>query len=409
MATARDLIAASLREIGILGAGETPSADDGSESLATLNRWIDANAAEPLQIYTITRSTAELQANVSEYAIGNLADFETSVSDGFDTSWTGAPPDWTSVGDTGFGAVVLNDDVDFQAGGHSVSLLNGIGTEPAIQRDFTFKCGAQAVLAIWMHADNAGQGHVQITGVETGHYLQPDGTWDNTVDDVFDAPLSVSFVASTLTFDLEAAAVVGAETCTLRVKFYNTAAVGSAWFDTFSIVTDSAGLSIPRPERLYAGNVRLLNTALTPELETDLTMLTDAGWQGMPQKSLTSTQPTHWYYNPTFPFGTLTFWPVPTGSDLSFAIYVPTQVPQFLTLDDVVSLPPGFERMLVKNLALDLAPSYKVNPSQLLVKQAADSVATFKRANYREQDMTFPAAVLNNDTGRGRYDIRSDR
>lgn len=408
MATARDLIAASLREIGILAAGEDVRSPDADDALTTLNRWIDANAAEPLQIYTTTRSVGVIQPNISEYEVGNTGDYETSVSDGFDTTWTGTPPGWASVGDTGGGAAIDNDDVKFQAGGHSVSLGNGAGTEPAISQDFVFRSGAEAVLTIWTSADAALLGHVQITGVETGHYLQPTtGAWDNTADDVFDAANSGTFVASTLTFDLEAESVVGSPTCTLRVKFYNTAAVGTSWYDTFSIVTDAAGISIPRPERLFSGNVRLINTALSPEFESDLTMMTDEQWQAQPQKDLTSSQPTHWHYEPTFPFGTLTFWPVPTGSTFSFAIYVPTQVPQFTTLDDTVSLPPGYERMIVKNLALDLCPSYKVTPPQLLVKQAADSIATVKRANYREQDMSLSEGALIGNVGGRTWDIRS--
>ena len=54
MATARDYITSSLKEIGVLGEQETPTAAQSADGLEALNDLIDQWAAIRLQIYSIT-------------------------------------------------------------------------------------------------------------------------------------------------------------------------------------------------------------------------------------------------------------------------------------------------------------------------------------------------------------------
>lgn len=70
MATAGDLIKASLREIGVLASGETPDGSDSTDALAALNRLIDQWAAQYLQIYTVTRTTWTVTASTGQYTFG---------------------------------------------------------------------------------------------------------------------------------------------------------------------------------------------------------------------------------------------------------------------------------------------------------------------------------------------------
>ncbi|NCV71604.1 MAG: hypothetical protein EBW55_13090, partial [Betaproteobacteria bacterium] len=97
--------------------------------------------------------------------------------------------------------------------------------------------------------------------------------------------------------------------------------------------------------------------------------------QAHAQKTLQATYPGAWYYNPTFPTGTLTCWPVPTSSTLQGVLYTPTPVAEFSALTDVVSLPPGYRRFLRTNLAVELAPTFQVQPSPVAVELAVASKA----------------------------------
>ncbi len=74
MPTAADLIRASLREIGVLAAGEAGSGDDLTDGLDTFNRMLDQWAAERLMIYTTTRTTWTIVANDGQYTVGTGAD-----------------------------------------------------------------------------------------------------------------------------------------------------------------------------------------------------------------------------------------------------------------------------------------------------------------------------------------------
>ena len=163
-------------------------------------------------------------------------------------------------------------------------------------------------------------------------------------------------------------------------------------------------VNIVRP--VYLDHVNLIDTSTDPDQETPLTPLTDDGWAAITQKAATSTQPTNWYYNPTFPLGTLSLWPIPSSATLQGALYAPQQTSEFTSLDEVISLPPGYRRMLVKNLARDLAPSYGRAVHPELKEEAIESKATVKRNNYRPSDLSFDAAVLG---GNGGYDIMTDR
>lgn len=236
MATAGDLINASLREIGVLAGGETPPADDSTDARTALNRLINQWSAEGLKLFTVTRTTWTITANDGQYTVGASADVNVS--------------------------------------------------RPAIIN---------------------------------------------------------------------------------RVGF--------------------------------------IDTSTSPDTEYPLRKLTEDSWANVSLKAQTSTFPEVFYYNPTYPPGTLDLWPVPTSTTLSGVLYAPAVLTEFSGLTTSVSLPNGYERMIVKNLALDLCPSYGKQPSPLLLQQARDATATVQRMNYRLSDLSLdPAALVGVDQG-GRYDI----
>jgi len=169
-------------------------------------------------------------------------------------------------------------------------------------------------------------------------------------------------------------------------------------------VGSGGNFNVARP--VFVDHVRLLDTAVSPTLESGLVPFTDDAWALVTQKALTSTEPTNYYYNPTFPLGTLTLWPVPTGTTLTGVLYAPQQVAELANLNTAISLPPGYRRMLVKNLALEMSPSYERPSSVDLRVQAAESKMVVKQANVRLMDMTLDPAYLG--TSSGRYNINVD-
>jgi hypothetical protein len=165
-------------------------------------------------------------------------------------------------------------------------------------------------------------------------------------------------------------------------------------------------INVARP--VYIDHVNFIDTSPDTDVEYQLQPLTDDAWSRIPIKDLTSTFPTCWYYNPTFPLGTLQLWPIPTSSTLTGVLYAPQAVAEFADLDASVSLPPGYRRMLIKNVAVCLCPQYERDPRQDLKLDAIETKAVVKRSNKRLMDMTIEAgALVQGQNSRYTYDINT--
>lgn len=168
-------------------------------------------------------------------------------------------------------------------------------------------------------------------------------------------------------------------------------------------VGSGGNVNILRPVKI--DGISILETSATPDYETPLRIMTDADYRAITSKAQTSDQPEAAWYNLTYPLATIELWPVPTSATLRGVLYAPQAVDEFAAITTTVSLPPAYERMIVKNLALELAPAYRAEVSPLLLEQARDSLAVVLRANRRLVDMTFdPGAAMHGAS----YDILSD-
>ena len=88
-------------------------------------------------------------------------------------------------------------------------------------------------------------------------------------------------------------------------------------------------------------------------------------------------------------------------------MYAWAQVAEYAALTSTVALPPGYRRMIITNLALELAPAFDKQPSPATIAAASDSIAAVKRGNKRLMDLSIDQGAL--VQGRNRqywYDIR---
>lgn len=111
------------------------------------------------------------------------------------------------------------------------------------------------------------------------------------------------------------------------------------------------------------------------------------------------------FYDRLYPLGTVYVYPVPypSGMTLYFDGYLPIE--SFTDTADAFSLPPGYVRALVYNLALELAPDYNKDAGPDVRKIAAESLGTLKRNNQQDVLMKYDVALL---APTGAYNVYSD-
>jgi hypothetical protein len=119
-----------------------------------------------------------------------------------------------------------------------------------------------------------------------------------------------------------------------------------------------------------------------------LTIVSREVWNTIGLKSTTSDIPQILFYDSTYPLGVVYIYPVPTQALTVFYDSTLNQVTAS-TGTTSISMPPGYERCFISNLALELMANgfpCLLNAVQLsaLTKAASDGIANIKRANIKE-------------------------
>ncbi len=124
--------------------------------------------------------------------------------------------------------------------------------------------------------------------------------------------------------------------------------------------------------------------------------------------SVTSNLPDTIFYDPQFPLGVINIFPQPNTTDVRMFFDSYLQLTDFADMNAAVQLPPGYERAIQQNLALELEPYYPTSIiTQLLNRQAAESKGNVKRSNIRPVEALYDRFLTKNAVSR--YNIYSDR
>jgi len=113
----------------------------------------------------------------------------------------------------------------------------------------------------------------------------------------------------------------------------------------------------------------------------------------------------YWWYNPTYPNGTLTLWPVPDGSSDTLIITMLQQLSSPINLTDDMEFPEMYNAAMRWCLAVELAPEYGVDLHPYVSVNANASFAQLQQVNAATQiepvSVSLPAGIQ--DT----YDIEA--
>lgn len=155
----------------------------------------------------------------------------------------------------------------------------------------------------------------------------------------------------------------------------------SPTLEVFSLVSGTASYTIGSGQTFNTTRPITIKNAFVRLSSVDypLTIISTVEYNAIPVKA-TSGPPEYLVYNNAYPAGTIKLYPTPTGGSL----YIESNKPftSFAALTTTVDLPPGWNKALRYNLALEMAPEYGVEPAALaiIVEQAKRSKGALKRS-----------------------------
>lgn len=134
-----------------------------------------------------------------------------------------------------------------------------------------------------------------------------------------------------------------------------------------------------------------------PPLNLLVVLLNQDQYNAIIVPNTTTTISTAAYIDDQFPLRNVSFWPVPQVPYV-VNLFTWALIDGFDAITDDVILPPGYERMLRFNLALELAPEYGITPSAVVASGALDAKGAVKRNNIKPLYMACDPGVTRRTT-----------
>ena len=156
-----------------------------------------------------------------------------------------------------------------------------------------------------------------------------------------------------------------------------------------------------RPERILSAFIR-------DRYDTDyIQEIIDVETYSRISRKTNTSRPSRFYVRKGWPLNTILFESVPYQDEtLHLEVVQPlSEILPTACLTDVINLPPGYERALIYNLCLELAPEWGKDISPLVATQAVEGKKWLKRNNYRPLVLGADRAVATQRKGIGTYII----
>lgn len=154
-------------------------------------------------------------------------------------------------------------------------------------------------------------------------------------------------------------------------KVTNALVAGTAEYT----IGSTGDISTNRPnaiERIYIRDSNNLDFPMTEISSHRFARITDKTQTG---------RPAYWWYNPTYPNGTLQLWPVPDSSADTLVLLLLQQLTIPSELTDDMDFPTVYQSALKWCLAVELAAEYGVGLSQYIILNADRSFALLQQNN----------------------------
>jgi hypothetical protein len=115
------------------------------------------------------------------------------------------------------------------------------------------------------------------------------------------------------------------------------------------------------------------------------------------------------YYEARFPASILYVYPVPLDALTTIYLTVMNQIASFATLEEVVSVPPGYRMWLQYKVAMRLAPQYGMPFTTDMISNLLDIESSLKRNNIKPLPVATVGLGSLSRVSSGTYNVYSDQ
>lgn len=354
--SALDIITGALLNINAVAAGEQVSAYDQTLCLNLLNDLLDSLSNDEAFVYTQSVYTFPYVAGQYQYTIGNPVGgtFTGNVTNG-SVAITGA---------TVPSALILLGTLTDTAG-----LIPASTTVSQIGVPITFS-GAPTGVSATLSASVFPSGWPYVTGPET--LVFSDG-------EVRSATFTNGSAAVTWTGALTGSPTAANNNVT-SVVLMSAAATGTSVGGDTITYTVPGNIPIARPLRFRSGFTRALSSGTGTNNDYAFDWVSLDRYKEELLKNVQGPWPYIAAYQPTFPYGTVFFYPAP-GAAYSCWIYYDLILAEYPNVTAAYSLPQGYTRALKKLLALEASTVYGKTVSAELRLQAKEAKDLLKGTN----------------------------
>lgn len=136
-------------------------------------------------------------------------------------------------------------------------------------------------------------------------------------------------------------------------------------------------------------NANILLTNSSPYTRFPLEIIDDADWAAIPVTDIPSSIPLKLYNDGAYPNSNLYLWPWPSSPYL-LELFMPQQLSQFPDIFTDFVFPPGYEKAVVLNLAIDLYPYF---PKSGGVDSVLVAMAREARVNVQSLNSVAPKLI----------------
>jgi hypothetical protein len=149
-------------------------------------------------------------------------------------------------------------------------------------------------------------------------------------------------------------------------------------------------------------------TSVFPVVDIPISILDADEWGLIRTKNIQTNISTFLYMDEQWPVANIHLWPQPNMAGSIYLVYW-QGFGASSSLDDVIQLPPGYERALLLDTAISVAPSFGKEASPTYVSQLAAIKREIAWTNIRTSRVQYPGESQGVQSRGGAYDVFSDQ